>query len=82
VQGTRIKGKGALEVWKKKLSGSNTVAVAFLNRSSAAADISVTWTELGLPAGTAKVRDLWAKADLDPPPIPPRPKRCLRTGSP
>jgi alpha-galactosidase len=64
VQGTRIKGSGSLEVWKKKLNGTNTMAVAFLNRTNAAADISVTWTELGLPAGTATVRDLWAKSDL------------------
>jgi hypothetical protein len=64
VQGTRVKGKGALEVWQKKLSGTNTVAVALLNRTSAAADISVTWSDAGLPAGAAKVRDLYAKSDL------------------
>ena len=64
VQGTRIKGKGALEVWKKKLSGTNTVAVALLNRTNAAADIAVTWDEAGLPTGAAIVRDVWAKSDL------------------
>ena len=64
VQGTRVKGKGALEVWQKKLSGTNTVAVALLNRTNAAADISVTWSDAGLPAGAAKVRDLYAKSDL------------------
>lgn len=66
VQATRIKGSGALEVWKKKLNGTNTMAVGFLNRTGSAADISVTWSELGLPAGTANVRDLWAKSDLEP----------------
>jgi len=66
VQGTRIKGSGALEVWKKQLNGTNTMAVALFNRTSATADISATWSELGLPAGTARVRDLWAESDLDP----------------
>jgi alpha-galactosidase len=57
-------GKGALEVWKKKLSGTNVVAVALFNRTNAAADASVTWSEIGLPASTATVRDLWEKTDL------------------
>jgi alpha-galactosidase len=64
VQGTRIKGKGSLEVWKKELSAPNTVAVALLNRTSAAADITVTWADVGLPAGAAVVRDAYAKSDL------------------
>jgi alpha-galactosidase len=64
VQGTRVKGSGSLEVWKKKLNGTNTVAVALLNRTGAAADISVSWSDAGLPAGAATVRDLYAKTDL------------------
>lgn len=51
-------------MWKKKLAGTNTVAVGFLNRTNIPADIAVTWAEAGLPAGSATVRDLWAKSDL------------------
>jgi alpha-galactosidase len=64
VQGTRVKGSGSLEVWKKKLGGTNTVAVGLFNRTNAAADISVTWSDIGIPSGAATVRDLWAKSDL------------------
>jgi alpha-galactosidase len=64
VQGTRVKGKGSLEVWKKKLYGTNTVAVGLLNRTNSPADITVTWADAGLPSGAATVRDLWAKSDL------------------
>ena len=64
VQGTRVKGSGTLEIWKKKLSGANAFAVGLLNRTNAAADIQVTWTDIGLPSGSATVRDLWAKSDL------------------
>ncbi len=63
-QGTRVAGKGSLEVWTKKLTGTNIVAVGLLNRTSATADIPVTWIEAGLPPGEAIVRDLWAKSDL------------------
>jgi alpha-galactosidase len=38
--------------------------VALLNLSDSAADITVNWAEIGLPAGAAAVRDLWARADL------------------
>jgi len=55
-----------LEVWSKELTGTNTRAVALFNRSSANASITVQWTQLGLPAGAASVRDLWAAKDLGP----------------
>jgi alpha-galactosidase len=64
IQGTPVKNQAGLEVWKKKLTGTNTVAVGLLNRSNAAADISVAWTDVGLPAGSATVRDVYAKSDL------------------
>jgi alpha-galactosidase len=53
-----------LQVWSKTLTGTNTRAVALLNRGSAAAAITVQWSALGLPTGLATVRDLWAHADL------------------
>jgi alpha-galactosidase len=64
-QGKRITRSGDdLQVWSKILSGTNTRAVALLNLSDAAADITVSWAGIGLPAGAATVRDLWARADL------------------
>jgi alpha-galactosidase len=63
-QGAKVCATNGLEVWSKELSGTNTRAVALLNRSSAAADITVNWSQVGLPDGAATVRDLWARADL------------------
>jgi alpha-galactosidase len=62
-QGTRIKTSGSTEVWAKNLTNSNEKAVLFLNRGSATATISTNWTDIGLAAGKATVRDLWAKSD-------------------
>jgi len=52
-----------LQVWYKPLSGSGVRAVGLLNRGTAAATITVTWTAIGLAPGSATVRDLWARAD-------------------
>jgi alpha-galactosidase len=65
VQGIKITDNGAgLQVWSKTLSGTNIKAVALLNRSGATATITANWRDLGLPSGSATVRDLWARADL------------------
>jgi alpha-galactosidase len=53
-----------LQVWSKTLAGTNARAVALLNRTSGNASITVQWTTLGLPAGSATVRDLWNHMDL------------------
>ena len=53
-----------LEVWSKELTGTNTRAVALFNRGSSNASITVQWSDIGLPAGAATVRDLWAHSDL------------------
>ena len=55
-----------LEVWSKEMSGTNTRAVALFNRSTGSASITVKWSDLGLPAGAASVRDLWAAKDVGP----------------
>jgi len=55
-----------LQVWSKQLSGTNARAVAFFNRSGSAASMAVQWTQIGLPAGAATVRDLYAQKDLGP----------------
>jgi alpha-galactosidase len=56
--------KTNLQIWSKVLSGQNTFAVALLNRTGAAASITVPWTTLGLPTSSATVRDLWTHTDL------------------
>jgi alpha-galactosidase len=64
-QGKRLTRSGEdLQVWSKVLSGTDVRAAALLNLSEEAADITVSWSDLGLPAGAAAVRDLWARLDL------------------
>lgn len=53
-----------LEVWSKEMSGTNTRAVALFNRGTGNASITVKWTDIGIPAGSATVRDLWDAKDL------------------
>jgi len=55
-----------LEVWSKELTGTNTRAVALFNRGTSTASITVQWSQIGLPAGAASVRDLWAGMDVGP----------------
>nr|AQQ75132.1 GH27 [uncultured bacterium] len=62
-QGVKVSDNGNLEIISKQLSGTNVRAVALLNRGTAAANITVTWSQLGLPSGNATVRDLWARVD-------------------
>ncbi len=69
VQGRRVSStpgqNGNLEVWCKPLGTDGTAkAVALLNRGSASANMSVSWTNLLLKAGAATVRDLWLHSDL------------------
>lgn len=64
MQGRRARDSGAYEVWFKVLADGGR-AVILWNRGSEAGNIAVSWEEIGLPpAGKAKVRDLWKKADL------------------
>ena len=53
-----------LQVWSKTLSGTNVRAVVLLNRTGGSASITATWSAVGLPAGSATVRDLWGHTDL------------------
>jgi alpha-galactosidase len=64
VQGTPVSESTTLEVWSKKLEGTDTYAVVLLNRTEAAADITVTWSSLGLTATSATASDLWQHTDL------------------
>jgi alpha-galactosidase len=64
-QGRVVAGNGTnQEVWSKNLTGTNTRAVALFNRGTGSANITVQWSQLGIPTGAATVRDLWAGQDL------------------
>jgi alpha-galactosidase len=66
IQGKPISTSTTLEVWSKKLSGTQTYAVVLFNRTAASADITVTWSSLGITSTSATVRDLWSHTDLGP----------------
>ncbi len=54
-----------LEVWSKPLATPGQRAVLLLNRTNAAAKISVDWTELGLdPVATVTLQDAWTEKDV------------------
>jgi hypothetical protein len=54
-----------LQIWSRTLTGTNTRAVALLNRNATGtASITAPWSALGIPAGAATVRDLWTHTDL------------------
>jgi alpha-galactosidase len=64
-QGRVVAGNGtSQEVWSKEMSGTNTRAVALFNRGTSSTNITVQWSQLGIPTGAATVRDLWAAKDL------------------
>lgn len=64
LQAVRIASPGTgLEVWSKRLAEPGSRAVLLLNRTGAAANLSVQWSELGLES-SARVTDLWAGRDL------------------
>ncbi|MEP7049827.1 MAG: NPCBM/NEW2 domain-containing protein [Pseudomonadota bacterium] len=66
LQGVLLDQQGDVGVYGKPLSACGARAVVLLNRGTQAADATVTWQELGLAAGVATVRDLWAGRDLAP----------------
>jgi alpha-galactosidase len=64
VQAQMISSTSSKEIWSKVMSGTNVRAVALFNRSASASSMSVTWTQIGLKAGAATVRDLYLQQDL------------------
>lgn len=66
-QGIRVSPAAPVgaECWAKPLA-DGSVAAMLLNRSPAAATVSCSWAEIGLPhpAAAATVRDLWQRKDL------------------
>jgi alpha-galactosidase len=59
----RRDGNGT-SVYSKELKGINARAVALFNRSKTSEKITVRWTDIGIPAGEARVRDLWKHKDI------------------
>jgi len=54
-----------LQVWARPLGTPGAHAVLLLNRTSAPAQITASWTVIGLdPSSPASVRDLWTAKDL------------------
>jgi alpha-galactosidase len=53
-----------VQVWSRELSGQNARAVALLNRTAAAVSVTVHWSDIGLTAANATVRNLWTHMDL------------------
>ncbi len=66
IQGVRIRQENGLQVWAKPLAGPGERAVLLFNPAFSGADapMEVSWSELGLAPGEARVRDLWVRADL------------------
>lgn len=65
VQGRVVIDRGyGGQVWMKPLADGSK-AVAFLNMTGRELDLYVRRSQIGIPAGPARVRDLWAHNDLD-----------------
>lgn len=64
LQCVKVSDDAGLQVWAKPLAETGRRAIVLLNRTDSAAPISVFWNQLGLAAGRAKVRDVWAHKDL------------------
>lgn len=64
LQGRRVRREGDREVWAKQLADGGRAVVLF-NRGPKAAELSVSWTDIGYPPHlSASVRDLWTGRDL------------------
>jgi alpha-galactosidase len=61
----RVEATNSVQVYKKTLASPSTYAIALVNLSDSAADITVNWSELGLTT-VAAIRDLWAHRDIGP----------------
>jgi alpha-galactosidase len=63
-QGRKVRDDGDYEVWSKEMQDGSRAVVLF-NRSTADAEISVSWNEIGYPNHLeAQVRDLWQHKDI------------------
>jgi hypothetical protein len=67
IQGFRVFKEGEREIYNKPLA-DGTTAVLLLNKGSQPADITVSWSQIGLAgrgfSNHQNVRDLWARQDI------------------
>lgn len=64
-QGIALANTGTNQIWVKPLGTDfTTKAVGLFNPNTNAVTITVNWTDIGLLAGNATVRDMWAGANL------------------
>ncbi len=64
LQGTKVsEAASGLQVWSKILNTSGQRAVVLFNRTASTANITVNWSDIGLAAGNAQVRNLWTHAN-------------------
>ena len=63
LQGALIENQGDISVYAKPLADCGARALVLLNSGNDAKQASVTWKALGLQAGHAQVRDLWAGSE-------------------
>ena len=62
-QGTRGPQQSDQEIWVRELA-DGARAIGIFNRGSAPADMTLKWADVGFSKPPAKVRDLWAHADV------------------
>ena len=64
-QGVKVweDGKG-LSIYSKELKGTHTRAVVLLNRTQRNERITAEWNDIGIPLGSATVRDLWRHVEI------------------
>jgi hypothetical protein len=68
LQGVKVAEDSAgLQVYGKVLAGSGRRAALLLNRTSGTATMTVRWTDLGLTAGAASVRNVWSATNVGTP---------------
>ncbi len=63
LQGVPVTSTNTTSVWAKPLNKAGTRAVLLLNADTQTQNVAVNLTDIGLSAGSATVRDLWAQND-------------------
>jgi hypothetical protein len=56
--------QGDTIAWTADAPGGAAKYVAVFNVGDAKQDVALNWSDVGIPAKSAKVRDLWAHTDL------------------
>lgn len=56
--GRRVRMEASIQVWAREMKDGSS-AVVLLNAGEKPLDIPITWHELSLPTGPARIRDLW-----------------------